>query len=102
MSIKKQYVKSRDEIKVTFRIPKDLAPSAAEVRVVGEFNNWNTACEPMKKLKSGEFTAVLSFPRGENFQFKYLLNEDEWLNDPEADAYVANEFGQENSVLTLS
>jgi len=99
MSIKKQLLKSKPECKVTFRITKDLANGAEEARVVGDFNNWDVKSIPMKKLKSGEFTSTLSLPAESEFQFRYLLSGDIWLNDPESDAFVTNEFGEKNSLL---
>ncbi|PSD41980.1 1,4-alpha-glucan branching protein, partial [Vibrio sp. V02_P2A34T13] len=34
------------------------------------------------------------------FQFRYLLDDQQWVNDPSADQYIANGFGEENSLVT--
>ncbi|MEF1190562.1 isoamylase early set domain-containing protein, partial [Vibrio parahaemolyticus] len=38
-------------------------------------------------------------PKEQHIQFRYLLDEVEWENDPQADAYVPNGFGSDNSVV---
>jgi 1,4-alpha-glucan branching enzyme len=99
MSLKKQLLKSKPVCKVTFRIPSELGQNAESVNIVGDFNNWNESTDAMKKLKSGEFTATLELEKGKSYQFRYLLNGNDWQNDPEADGYVTNEFGIENCVV---
>ena len=64
MSLKKQYLKSKDRCKVSFRVPKAAAPGAKTVHIVGEFNEWSAVNTPMKRLKSGEFTAVVGSDAG--------------------------------------
>ncbi len=102
MSVKKQYLKSKDRCKVTFRIPKPAAPAAKTVHIVGEFNSWSTVKTPMKRLKSGEFTAVVELAAGREYQFRYLIDQTTWENDWEADRYVKSDFGDcENSVVVV-
>ena len=40
MSLKKKYLK-KGICKVTFRLPKEVAPSASAVSLVGDFNDWD-------------------------------------------------------------
>jgi hypothetical protein len=40
-------------------------------------------------------------PKDSKHEFKYLVNEKEWLNEPGADAHEPNEFGGSNSVIVL-
>ena len=102
MSLKKQYLKKNERCKVTFRLPKAAAPQARTVHIVGEFNNWSTVQTPMKKLKSGEFTAIVELPPGYDYQFRYLIDQTTWENDWQADRYVKSDFGDcENSVVTV-
>ncbi len=49
--IKKQYLKSGLTCKVSFKLPKEVAPEAHSVTVVGDFNNWDNEATPMKRLK---------------------------------------------------
>ncbi|NNG00118.1 MAG: glycoside hydrolase [Desulfobacteraceae bacterium] len=102
MSIKKQYLRSRPICKVTFRMPKTVAEGAHAVHLVGEFNNWSTIGTPMKSLKSGEFKTTLELTPGKEYQFRYLINQEKWENEWEADKYVRNDFGNcDNSVIVV-
>lgn len=99
MSLKKQVLKSKPVCKVTFRFPKDIAEGTETVNLVGDFNNWDTSANAMKKLKSGEFTSMLELEKGKSYEFRYLINGKDWYNDLEADAYNANHLGAENCVV---
>lgn len=103
MSFKKQYLKSKPVCKVTFLVSKDATNGASSVDLLGEFNNWNTA-EPvmMKALKNGSFKVTIDLPVENEFQFKYLLDGEVWINDDSADKYVNSGLGaEENSVVVL-
>ncbi len=103
MSIKKQFLKSKPECKVTFKFEKKDGVEPQSVKVLGDFNNWDTSVEPMKPLKSGDFTQTINLSSGDSVQFRYLINDSEWMNDEEADAFIDNGLGTEekNSVLQL-
>ena len=75
VGVKKQYLKSRDICKVTFRLPSIAAPKAGTVSVVGEFNAWDFNANPMKKLKSGDFTTTIELTPGRKYQFRYLIDQ---------------------------
>ena len=102
MSIKKRFLKSRPECKVTFRLSKGTAEKAESVHIVGDFNNWDTHATPMKKLKSGHFSTTLDLKVGSAYQFRYLIDGTDWLNDEGADKYVPSSYpGVENSVVEV-
>ncbi len=103
MSIKKQFLKSKPECKVTFKFEKKADLNPESVKVIGDFNDWNKSVEPMKALKSGDFTQTINLASGSQFQFRYLVNEDLWFNDEEADGYVDTGLGdsEKNGVLHL-
>ena len=102
MSLKKQLLKSQRICRVTFKLPKEAVNSARKVNLVGEFNNWNTLATPMKRQKNGAFSISLDLERGKEYQFRYLIDEETWENDWEADKYIPTPFGgSENSVLVL-
>ncbi|MEZ4774639.1 MAG: isoamylase early set domain-containing protein [Bacteroidia bacterium] len=102
MSIKKSFQKNGLTCKVTFRLPADLVKNAEKVCLVGDFNEWQKDELPLKKLKSGDFSITLSLKQGQAYQFRYLINGENWINDPEADKYASAPYpGTENSVLLL-
>ncbi len=99
--IKKEYLKSKDACKVTFRLPKVAAPGATHVSIVGDFNGWNIYANPMKKLKSGDFTLTLELKPGKEYQFRYLIDDAKWENDWNADKYVKGPFGSDISLVCV-
>ena len=102
MSIKKQYLKSKPVCKVTFRLTGEAAGSAGSANIVGEFNDWNIYATPMRKLKNGSFTVTIDLEPNREYQFRYLLDDEIWENDGEADKYVSHPYGDgENSVVVL-
>ena len=102
MSLKKQYLKTRPVCKVTFRLPKELANGAETACLVGDFNNWDQAAEPMKRLKDGSFTVTINLPRHKEYQFRYFLDGQTWQNDNAADRYIPSGAGNdENSVVEI-
>lgn len=99
--IQKKYLKSKDVYRTTFRLDKQDANGAQSVKVLGEFNDWgNQDAIEMEQLKNGDFKAVADLPKGQ-YEFKYLVDQDNWINEPEADQYVPDTFGGENSVVVL-
>ena len=96
--IKKQYLKS-GACKVTFKLPKEAAPEANVVAVVGDFNDWSIEATPMKKQKNGDFTATVELQPGREYRYKYLIDGQTWENDWNADRYEQNAYGTDDSVI---
>lgn len=103
MSIKKKYLNDyyNRKCRVIFILPKRIGKNAKKAHVVGEFNNWSYLATPMKKLKNGTFVVTIELPIGREYQFRYLLDNQVWINDLDADRFVPTPFGDsENCVLT--
>ena len=102
MAFKKQYLKSKEVCKVTFKLSKEQAHAAESVRLVGDFNEWDLSSEPMKKLKNGDFTTTVNLAKDSQYQFRYLLDDKSWENDWEADAYIPSAVAfADNSVVQV-
>lgn len=101
MSVKKQYLKSRPACKVTFKLPGDALTNVDKVQLIGEFNNWDMKVLPMKKLKSGDFTETLELETGREYQYRFLINGQDWITDSEADKLIPNSFFSDNSVIVI-
>ena len=95
--LKKRYVKGRKAVKVSFHTAR--AMKAESVFLVGDFNNWDETATPMKPLKSGQFTAVVYLEPERQYEFRYLVDGEEWHNDWDADSYRPNIHGSENGVV---
>jgi 1,4-alpha-glucan branching enzyme len=86
--------------KVTFVLPAETAEN--NVAVLGDFNSWNPEQGTMKFVKKDKvWKATVSVNAGENYNFRYLADGATWLNDEQADAFVASPFFSENGVLAV-
>lgn len=101
MSLKKQYLKKNGVCRVTFSLPKQAAGSAGSAHLVGDFNDWSQSTTPMKRLKNGTFTATLALQPNKEYHFRYLVDGHRWENDWNADRYVPNAHGSDDSVVVL-
>ncbi len=86
-----------DKIRVTFRLPSTIW--AESVHLVGDFNDWSRTSHPLQRTRDGEWEISLLLDQGRAYQFRYLVNRSDWQNDWNADRYVSNPFGGENSVI---
>ena len=85
--------------KVMFELPKQVG--AQKAAVLGDFNNWNPRATPMKRKRDGSFSVALNLDAGREYRFRYLLDEERWENDRDADRLVPNIFGTQDSSITL-
>ena len=99
--MKKNYGKKPETCSVTFVLPKEAAVGAETVALVGDFNNWDTESLLLKKRKDGSFSISRILPSGAKYQFRFLINGEKWENAWDADEYVRNEQGTENSVVAV-
>ena len=98
--INKKYSPKGKSCKVTFELPADVATD--QVAVLGEFNNWNTEENTMKlRKKDGKWACTVALKPGNTYQFRYLADGQNWLNEEKADGFEANVFGSQNSVIEL-
>ncbi len=100
IGIKKEFLKTKNVCRVTFRLPKAAAADAKRVCIAGDFNNWDIHVNPMKILKNGDYAILLDLEAGREYQFRYLIDESKWENDWKADKYVKSHYGDsDNSVV---
>ena len=97
--LRKKYSKTGLACRVTFDIPPEV--NAETASLCGEFNNWDPSAHPMSHRKDGRFSTTVSLQAGETYRFKYLLDGERWENDWNADGYIQNPFGEEDSVIKL-
>jgi len=96
--LSKRTFKTKNETEVTFVFSRE---DVKKVELVADFNHWQPA--PMKfDRKNKRFTAKVRLPNDNAFHFKYLLDGKEWENDYNAEQYIPNDFGSDNSVVSTS
>jgi 1,4-alpha-glucan branching enzyme len=95
---KKRLLK-RGAFKVDFVLPEAIAAEAETAFLVGDFNDWDETATPMTHLKNGGFKVTIELEPDQEYQFRYLVNGNQWHNDWDADEYVANPFSGDNSVI---
>lgn len=95
--IQKTYFKTKDYCKVKFTFKGE---DAETVEILGLNSDWQNAIV-MSKKKDGTFTCDVSLPKNTEHEFKYRVNEQLWINDPEADSQKPNAFGGANSVIVI-
>ena len=95
--LQKKPVKGSEFTSVTFRYP---APKRAKsVRLLGEFNEWSAERHAMKRRKDGTWSLTVRLPRDRKYQFRYLVDNTDWVTDEAADGFEANEYGGSNGVV---
>lgn len=95
--VQKTYYKTKDYCKVKFSFKVE---NAETIEILGLNSDWENAVI-MSKKKDGTFSADVNLPKDSTHEFKYLVNEKEWINEPEADTLAPNVYGGTNSVITL-
>ena len=97
--LKKSYSKTGAKCRVTFKLPAEVGAETASL--CGDFNEWDQEATPMKQLKDGSFSVSVSLDADNSYRFRYFLDGERWENDWEADEYLPNEHGTEDSVVTV-
>ena len=95
--VQKTYYKTKDYCKVKFSFKVE---DAETVEILGLNSDWQQSVI-MSKKKDGSFSADVNLPKDTKHEFKYLVNESLWLNEPEADSEIPNIYGGTNSVITI-
>jgi 1,4-alpha-glucan branching enzyme len=97
--MKKSYTKTGKSCRVTFSLPSEVG--AETVVLCGDFNEWSQEKHPLKRRKDGSFSTTVSLTPGAEYRFRYWVDGERWENDWEADKYLPNEFGSDDSVIVV-
>ncbi|MEO8713303.1 MAG: isoamylase early set domain-containing protein, partial [Parafilimonas sp.] len=79
--VQKTYYKTKDYCKVKFSVNFD---NAETIEISGLNSDWENTII-MSKKKDGSFTCDINLPKDSRHEFKYLVNNNIWINEPEAD-----------------
>jgi 1,4-alpha-glucan branching enzyme len=94
----KKPVANSKKIAVTFEMPAGAASES--LAVVGDFNEWNSTANPMKRLKAGGWSTTVRLAPG-SYRYRYFADNRDWKNDPTADGYEPSGMGSENSIVKV-
>lgn len=95
--LKKKYFKTKNEAEITFEFSRS---DVKKVELLAEFNEWKPIAMTYSKA-SKAFRTKVRLPKESSFAFRYLLDDVEWENDYQADQYLPNDFGSEDSIVTV-
>jgi 1,4-alpha-glucan branching enzyme len=93
---RKKPTNSQAKAKTTFRLE---APQAAQVFIVGCFNEWDPMANPLERDGEGTWSCVLAIEPGEH-EYRYIVD-GVWCDDPVNMCRRWNEFGTQNCVLII-
>lgn len=74
--------------------------TARTVTVAGTFNGWHPESTPLGRVQQDEWVAELSLAPGD-YEYRFVVD-GQWVDDPNAQHYVSNGLGGQNSLLKIS
>jgi AMP-activated protein kinase-like protein len=78
------------------------APSAQSVSVVGDWNAWEPGTEHLADPDGdGRWEITIQVERGGEYRYQFVVDDSNWMSDPEAPLQVTDGFGGTNSVLDI-
>ena len=94
--IRKQAQKD-GSVKVTFALADGDGDGA--ISLISDVNGWDPSVHPLKKRSNGLRSVSVTIPAGHSVKFRYVTAGGEFFDDPEADAFEPNGFGQTHAVI---
>jgi 1,4-alpha-glucan branching enzyme len=96
-ALKTQFSNDKNRPEVDRMIQFNLrAPTARQVSLVGDFNNWDTKAGPMHKGPKGVWHLGVALKPG-RYEYRFFADE-VWCDDPAAQQKAPNSMGTENCV----
>lgn len=75
-------------------------PSAREIYVAGDFNDWSISAQhALKRTAEGHWAAELALPPGQ-YRYKFIVD-GQWIEDPRNPHRTPNTFGTSDSLLII-
>jgi 1,4-alpha-glucan branching enzyme len=80
---------SEETALVRFSLPESASDNPSAVSVVGSFNDWTAGAHRFNQDLNQDFeddwTVVIEVPYGDEIHFRYLGENGQWFDDPDAD-----------------
>ena len=83
--------------RVTFRLK---SPTANQVHVAGDFNDWDAQANPLQKDDNGRWKTTLSLPVG-RYEFKFMVD-GKWREGRENEPTALNRYGSYNNIVEVT
>ena len=75
--------------KIAFTLPAEAVAGASEAILLGDFNNWNPEKAPkLERQADGSYKAFAQLEEGNTYHYRFLLDNERWVNDYNAQNYV--------------
>lgn len=74
---------------------------AASVALAGDFNNWDPRSVVLKRDEAGLWVGEIDAPLPGKYQYKFVINGQSWLEDPNNGMKAPDSYGGLNSVLIV-
>lgn len=78
-----------------------IAPQAAHVALVGDFNGWDSAATPAVRQPDGTWTTFVSLRPGRHV-YSFVVDGTHFVTDPAAPIAPDDGYGQKNSVVVIA
>ena len=75
-------------------------PTAREVWLAGNFNDWRPAASPMVAMPDGRWVKELTLPPG-RYEYRFIVD-GIWTDDPTAGESVDNGHGGRNAIRNVT
>ena len=77
-----------------------FAPEANTVAVAGDFNSWDVQAHMLERNHDGWWKTNLELAPG-RYHYRFVINGEQWSEDPENPNKAPNEFASYNSILDV-
>lgn len=77
-----------------------FARDAKRVAVAGTFNHWDTTVNSLRQGKDGSWTRLIRIKPGRH-EYKFVVDGERWVDDPQAQERTANDHGGVNCVMIV-
>lgn len=83
-----------------FVVIRFFAEDAEYVTIAGNFNSWDSSANECYDIGDGWWEAVLELDEG-SYEYKFVINGEKWVTDPNAPAFVDDGFGGKNGYFEV-
>jgi 1,4-alpha-glucan branching enzyme len=75
---------------------------AESVALAGDFNGWDPLATPLERNGAGLWSKEVLAPSSGQFEYKFIVNGNRWVEDPSNGMKAPDSYGGLNSVIVLT